>query len=326
MKKAIISGISGQDGSYLARHLLSNGYKVYGLVRGSQRDGFWRLQFLGISGQVELLECDLTDMSQIFRVMKTIEPDEIYHLAAQSSVSLSFEQPIATVNYNTNSTLNLLETIRLFKPETKFYQASSSEMFGEVEKLPIDENNVINPQSPYAISKAMGFWMAKNYRKAYKLYTTSGILFNHESALRQNYFVIKKIIRTALEIKQKGGGELRLGNIDVRRDFGYAPEYVKAMHAIMQQDQPDDFVICSGFSSSIREVVELVFANLGISQNHLVTEKSLFRPAEISENYGNPEKAAKILKWRYDWPLQKLVDQLIQDEQEVNAYLQRGIK
>jgi len=321
MKKAIISGISGQDGSYLAKFLVENNYKVHGLVRGNQREGFWRLKFLNVADEVELVECDLTDMSQIFRVMQSINPDEIYHLAAQSSVSSSFVQPIATVNYNTNSTLNLLETIRLFKPDSKFYQASSSEMFGEVNKLPIDENNVINPQSPYAISKAMGFWMAKNYRQAYKLFATSGILFNHESALRQNYFVIKKIIRTALEIKEKGGGTLSLGNIDVKRDFGYAPEYIKAMHLIMQQNQADDFIICSGFSSSIRDVVELVFSILSIPESALVSEKSLFRPAEISENYGNPEKAAKVLKWRYNWTLKQLVEKLIEDEIEVREFL-----
>ncbi|MGC4035934.1 MAG: GDP-mannose 4,6-dehydratase [Chitinophagaceae bacterium] len=321
MKKAIVSGISGQDGSYLAKHLVENNYKVYGLVRGNQREGFWRLNFLKMEDEVELVECDLTDMSQIFRVMQSINPDEIYHLAAQSSVSSSFVQPIATVNYNTNSTLNLLETIRLFKPETKFYQASSSEMFGEVNKLPIDENNVINPQSPYAISKAMGYWMAKNYRQAYKLYATSGILFNHESALRQNYFVIKKIVRTALSIKESGKGTLALGNIDVRRDFGYAPEYIKAMHLIMQQTVPDDYVICSGFSTSIREIVELVFSVLSISLDNLVTEKGLFRPAEISENYGNPEKATQVLKWRYDWPMKKLVERLIEDEIVVREFL-----
>jgi len=323
MKKAIISGISGQDGSYLAKFLAEQNYKVYGLVRGNQREGFWRLKFLGVADEIELVECDLNDMSQIFRVMQAINPDEIYHLAAQSSVSSSFVQPIATVNYNTISTLNLLETIRLFKPDSKFYQASSSEMFGEVTKLPIDENNVINPQSPYAISKATGYWMVRNYRQAYKLFATSGILFNHESALRQNYFVIKKIVRTALEIKERGNGTLALGNIDVRRDFGYAPEYVKAMHLIMQHQVPDDFIICSGFSSSIREVAELVLSILGIPESCLVTEKSLYRPAEISENYGNPEKARQILKWTYDWPLHQLVERLIEDEIEVREFLKK---
>lgn len=323
MKKAVISGISGQDGSYLSKYLVEQGYKVYGLVRGNQREGFWRLKFLGMADEIELVECDLMDMSQVFRVLQSINPDEIYHLAAQSSVSSSFAQPIGTVNYNTISTLNLLETIHLFKPGSKFYQASSSEMFGEVNKLPIDENNVINPQSPYAISKATGYWMVRNYRQAYKLFVTSGILFNHESALRQNYFVIKKIIRTALDIKEKKTNILALGNIEVKRDFGYAPEYVKAMYLIMQQDKPDDFIICSGFSSSIRQIVELVFSILNIPENCLVTEKSLFRPAEIIENYGNPEKAMKILKWKYDWPLRKLVERLIEDEIEVREFLKK---
>lgn len=321
MKKAIISGVSGQDGAYLARLLLSKDYKVYGLIRSNQGEGLWRLKFLGISDKVDLLVCDLTDMSQVFRIIQMIQPDEVYHLAAQSSVSSSFVQPIATINYNTISTLNLLEIIRLSKSSLKFYQASSSEMFGEVNKLPIDETHVINPQSPYAISKATGFWMVKNYRQAYNLFATSGILFNHESALRQNTFVIKKIIRTALDIKEKGTGILTLGNIDVKRDFGYAPEYVNAMWLIMQQQEPDDFIICSGFSSSIREIVELVFSILDIPADCLATEKSLFRPTEISENYGNPDKAKKKLNWSYDWPLSKLIAQLIEDEKQVKEFL-----
>lgn len=323
MKKAIISGISGQDGAYLAKLLVTNNYKVYGLVRSNQGDGLWRLKFLGIDDKVELLECDLTDMSQILRLMQAIEPDEVYHLAAQSSVSSSFSQPIATVNYNVLSTLNLLETIRLSKQKLKFYQASSSEMFGEVNQLPINENNVINPQSPYAISKATGFWMARNYRKAYKLYTTSGILFNHESALRQNSFVIKKIIRTAIDIQEGKADNLSLGNIDVRRDFGYAPAYVEAMWLMMQQEEPDDFIICSGFSSSIREIVERVFYVLDIPLSSLSTEQSLYRPAEISENYGNPEKAKKILNWSYNWSMHELIDQLIKDEREVREFLRK---
>lgn len=323
MKKAIISGISGQDGAYLAKFLVAKNYKVYGLVRSNQGDGLWRLKFLGIAGKIELLECDLTDMSQILRLMQAIEPDEVYHLAAQSSVSSSFSQPIATVNYNVLSTLNLLETIRLSKQKLKFYQASSSEMFGEVNQLPINENNVINPQSPYAISKATGFWMARNYRKAYKLYTSSGILFNHESALRQNSFVIKKIIRTAIDIQEGKADNLSLGNIDVRRDFGYAPAYVEAMWLMMQQEEPDDFIICSGFSSSIREIVERVFYVLNIPLSYLSTEQSLYRPAEISENYGNPEKAKKILNWSYNWSMHELIDQLIKDEREVREFLRK---
>lgn len=323
MKKAIISGISGQDGAYLAQLLIAQNYKVYGLVRSSQSEGLWRLKFLDIHNEVQLIQCDLTDMSQLFRVMESINPDEVYHLAAQSSVSFSFAQPIATINYNTISTLNLLEMIRLSKASLKFYQASSSEMFGAVDKLPIDEHNVINPQSPYAISKATGYWMVKNYRQAYHLFATSGILFNHESALRQNSFVIKKIVRTALSIKENGGGTLTLGNIHVKRDFGYAPEYVKAMWLIMQQHVPDDFIICSGFSSSIKDVVDIVFELLNIPPGSLVTEQGLFRPAEIEENYGNPEKAANVLNWRYDWPLRKLIEKLIEDEIAVKEFLRR---
>jgi GDPmannose 4,6-dehydratase len=321
MRTAIISGVSGQDGAYLARLLLQQGYQVNGLVRGSESEGLWRLKFLGIADKVRLLECDLTDMSQIFRLIQELKPDEVYHLAAQSSVSASFAQPIATINYNTISTLNLLETIRLSHASLRFYQASSSEMFGAVHRLPIDEDTVINPQSPYAISKATGYWMTRNYREAYKLYATSGILFNHESALRQPNFVVKKIIRTALDIREGKTDKLVLGNVDVRRDFGYAPAYVEAMWRIMQQDTPDDFLICSGFSSSIREILELVFAILDVPLSAFHSEQSLYRPAEIDENFGNPEKAKRVLNWSYDLNLEQLIRQLIRDELEVRDFL-----
>jgi len=194
-------------------------------------------------------------------------------------------------------------------------------MFGAVQRLPIDEDTVINPQSPYAISKATGYWMTRNYREAYKLFATSGILFNHESALRQPNFVIKKIIRTALDIREGKADKLVLGNIDVRRDFGYAPAYVEAMWRIMQQDQPDDFLICSGFSSSIREIVEMVFVLLEVPLSALHTEQSLFRPAEIDENFGNPEKAKRVLNWSYSMNLEQLLRQLILDEYEVREFL-----
>lgn len=321
MRTAIISGVSGQDGAYLARLLLLHGYQVIGLVRSCEGEGLWRLKYLGIAEKVRLVECDLTDMSQIFRLIQEEKPDEVYHLAAQSSVSVSFSQPIATINYNTISTLNLLETIRLSHASLRFYQASSSEMFGAVNKLPIDENTVINPQSPYAISKATGYWMTRNYREAYKLFATSGILFNHESALRQPNFVVKKIIRTGIDITEGKADKLVLGNIDVRRDFGYAPAYVEAMWRIMQQDEPDDFLICSGFSTSIREIVETVFSILRISMGALQTEQSLFRPAEIDENFGNPDKARRVLNWSYNMNLEQLLRQLISDELEVREFL-----
>jgi GDPmannose 4,6-dehydratase len=194
-------------------------------------------------------------------------------------------------------------------------------MFGEVDSLPIDEGHVINPQSPYAISKATCYWMTRNYRQAYKLFATTGILFNHESALRQNSFVVKKIIRTAFDIAEGKADKLVLGNIDVRRDFGYAPAYVQAMWLIMQQEVPDDFIICSGFSTSIREIVQLVFDKLQVDMNCLQTESSLFRPAEINENYGNPNKAKTVLGWEYNLSADQLIDQLLEDEKEVREFL-----
>jgi GDPmannose 4,6-dehydratase len=194
-------------------------------------------------------------------------------------------------------------------------------MFGAVKHLPIDTNTVINPKSPYAISKAAGYWMTRNYREAYKLFTTSGILFNHESALRQPNFVVKKIISTALDIRDGKMDQLILGNIDVRRDFGYAPAYVEAMWLIMQQDQPDDFLICSGFSSSIRDIVDIVIETLNLPTSVVQTEKSLYRPSEIDENYGDPEKAKSVLNWSYDMSLEELLQQLISDELMVREFM-----
>jgi GDPmannose 4,6-dehydratase len=321
MKRAIITGITGQDGSYLSKYLLNQQYIVFGLVRSKITNDLWRLRFLEIIDKIELVECDLSDISQVSRLIQILNPDEIYHLAAQSSVSISFTYPTATINYNIISTLNLLEAIRLTHAPLRFYQASTSEMFGAVSSLPINGETVIYPRSPYAISKATGYWITRNYRDSFKIYATSGILFNHESALRQPSFVVKKIISTALDIQQGKADKLILGNIDVRRDFGYAPSYVQAMWRIMQQDTPDDFMICSGFSTSIREIVEIVFGKLGIPLSALHTEQSLYRPAEIAENFGDPEKAKQVLKWRYDFTIPQLIDQLISDELEVQDFL-----
>ena len=239
MKKALITGITGQDGAYLAKLLLEKGYQVMGITRSYNHSNLDKLKYLGISQNVLIEECDLMDSSSIINLLKKYAPDEIYNLSAQSSVGVSFDQPIGTIQFNSTSVLNLLESIRILELSSKFYQASSSEMFGTVTNLPITLQTPMHPLSPYAISKASAYWTTISYRESYHLYTVNGILFNHESYLRSPNFFIKKIIREALRIQMGQANELRVGNIDIKRDFGYAPKYVEAMWLSLQQDIPN---------------------------------------------------------------------------------------
>ena len=255
-KTAIITGITGQDGAYLAKLLLKKNYKVIGLTRSYNRSNLSKLEKLSIVGNVKLIECDLTDFSRVLSVLNSENPDEIYNLAAQSSVGLSFEQPIGTIGFNTNSVLNILEAIRITGADKiKFYQASSSDIFGNIEQLPITEETVIKPISPYAVSKAAAHWITVNYREAYKIFSCCGILFNHESELRDNNFYIKKVISHAVDIKLGKREKLHVGNIDVKRDFGYGPDYVEAMWKMLQKKEAKDYIICSGKSYSLREIL-----------------------------------------------------------------------
>ncbi len=313
-KIAIITGITGQDGAYLSQFLLGKEYKVIGLVRPNIAEDYSGFEYLKIKDNIIFKECNLLDLKSITNILKEFRPSEVYNLAAQSSVGLSFERPLETINFNILSVLNLLETIKGLDKKIKFYQASSSDMFGNIENLPVTEKSIIHPTSPYGISKATGHWMTVNYRESYGLFACCGILFNHESYLRAPNFFVKKVIKTAIEIKKGTQQELRVGDIDLRRDFGFAPDYVKAMWLMLQQDEPKDFIICSGKSISLRDIVEYVFDKLGIDKNKIVTDESFFRPNDIKNIYGNNEKAKKELGWEYEKTFFEVLDILIQEE------------
>jgi GDPmannose 4,6-dehydratase len=317
-KVALITGITGQDGAYLSQFLLKKDYRVIGLIRSFYGSNLFRLKYLGVESKIELVECDLQDLSQVIKVISQYQPLEIYNLAAQSSVSLSFQQPIGTLQFNINSVLNILEAIRLIKPGIRFYQASSSEMFGEIDNLPITEEYKFHPLSPYAISKVSGHHITINYRESYNLFASCGILFNHESYLRGENFFTKKLIKGALDILKGERDELEFGNLDIRRDFGSSKRYVEAMWLILQHEQADDFIICSGESLRLRDIVEYVFKKLNISLDNIKINPALFRPTEIQDIYGSSEKAKKLLKWNYSVPFYKILDELLEEEQKNN--------
>lgn len=313
MKKAIITGISGQDGSYLANILLQNNYEVIGLVRNGATS-FRGLDYLNITNKVTLMECDLMDISQIIAIIQKFKPTEIYNLAAQSSVYQSFLQPIGTFQFNTISVFNLLESIKLVDKSIKFYQASSSEMYGRVNQLPIDEHSVIHPLSPYAISKVAAHYTCINYREIHGLFICCGILFNHESYLRNNHFFIKKVIRDSIAISQGKKRFLEVGNIDIKRDFGFAPKYAEAMFLMMQKNNPEDYIVCSGQSVSLREIIYYVFDKLGLNHNLCILKKEFYRPTDIEDIYGSNDKAKKDLNWNYDLTFFDVLDILIEEE------------
>lgn len=315
MKKALITGINGQDGAYLAKFLLSKEYEVHGIIRSHKTSSLHRLNYLGILDKITLHECNICHYEQIRHTVNLIEPNEIYNLAAQSSVGASFKVPKDSLDFNLNSVSVFIETIRTLNPTIKFYQASSSEMFGQVDKLPITEDLTFNPVSPYAVSKASAHWLAKVYRESYNMFCCSGILFNHESYLRGQEFVTKKILSTAIRIKHGSSEKLKLGNTSIKRDWGYAPKYVEAMWLMMQQDKPEDYIIASGQAHSLQEFIESIFTHLDLNwKDHVETDPSLFRPADIDITYGCPEKARKDLGWDYSWSLDDLTKALVEEE------------
>lgn len=317
MKTAIITGITGQDGAYLSKFLLEKDYKVVGITRNLQSGILNGLNFLGIENKVELVEANVFDLSNIIRLLEKYKPEEFYNLAAQSSVGLSFEQPIGTLEYNIISVANILESIRIINNDIKFYQSSSSEMYGNVDKniLPIDENFIIHPASPYAISKAAAHWISVNYREAYKLFVSSGILFNHESVLRRQNFVTKKIISSALKIKAGELDVLKVGNTSIMRDWGYAPEYVKVMWQMLNVEKPGDYVICTGEAHTLQEFIDKVFINLDLDPKKYVQfDEKLYRPVELEIIFGNNTKAKTQLGWEYNMTFDELIKRLIEDE------------
>lgn len=314
MNTAIITGITGQDGAYLSKLLLEKGYRVIGLTRKISPSNSSGLEYLGIAKDIKLIECDLLDLPQVIGILKNNKPTEIYNLAAQSSVSLSFTQPIGTLQFNINSVLNILESIRLVDSSIKFYQASSSEMYGKVKNLPITETTQLHPLSPYAISKATAHWSTINYREAYGLFSACGVLFNHESYLRTETFFIKKVITQSINISKGIVDVLEVGNIDVKRDFGYAPDYVEAIWKMMQCQEAEEFLICSGQSISLREIIYHTFERLNISQDRLVINSEYYRPTDIVDIYGDPTKAKIKLDWSSRPHFKETMDVLIEEE------------
>ena len=323
LRIAIISGVSGQDGSYLAALLLKNDYSVIGLLPHDRSSDLFRLEYLNIKSKIIFRNVNLLNESDVRKLLIEVEPDEFYNLAAISSVGLSFKQPLLTFDFNTRSVLTILESIRLVSPKTRFYQASSSEMFGNVGRasLPIRESFLFHPVSPYGISKASAHWLTVNYREAYKLQTCCGILFNHESALRPPNFVIKKVIQTAIQINNGEEKSLELGNIDVIRDWGYAPLYVEAMWRMMQQEKLEDYLICSGNPIILKNFVHKIFDQLGLDANeYLTTNNTLLRSLDLDIIYGENRKAKEKLNWSYNLDEDKLIDQLIKDEIDFNNW------
>ena len=318
MKTAIITGVSGQDGVYLAKFLLQKEYRVVGTLRSYRNTNYKNFKYLNIENDIILEEIDLLDISNVIRIFQKYKPNEIYNLAAQSSVGLSYEQPIGTFYFNTASVNNILEAIRLTSPFVKMYQASSSEMYGSVSHMPIDLSTSLCPISPYGISKAASYLMTKTYRDAYGVFVCNGILFNHESFLRSDNFFIKKVIKNALMIKDRKIDKLVVGNLAVKRDFGYAPKYVEAMWMMMQLDRADDFIICSGVSIKLRDIVEYIFDKIGINKKLIFEDNKLFRPNEISDIYGNNLKAKNVLKWEYNHSFFDILDLLIEEEMMEN--------
>lgn len=316
MKTAVISGISGQDGAYLAQRLSNRGYKILGIVRENYKThGIDYLEIKNITFQ-KINLCEKTNVEEFLR---KVQPDYFYNLAAQSSVGESFKDPHASILFNINSTLNILESIRLFSSHTKFYQATSSDMFGSVNNLPIDENSLLQPNSPYAISKAACHHLVRNYREAYDLKACSGILFNHESVLRRGNFFVMKVIKTALDIFHGKTNELRVGNINLKRDFGFAPAYVEAMVMMMESEFNNDYIICSGQSITLRSIIEHVFASLDIPNDRIIVDESFFRPSDIVDIYGDNSKAKSDLGWEYNMSFYDILD-IILKEYEKNIY------
>lgn len=316
-KKALIVGVSGQDGAYLAKFLLGKGYEVYGTSRDAQTSSFRNLGRLGIRDRVHTESMAPNDFRSVLQTLVKVDPDELYNLAGQSSVGLSFQQPVETLESISIGTLNFLEVIRFLERPIRFYNAGSSECFGDTGGAAADEMTPFRPRSPYAVAKAAAFWEVANYREAYGLFVCSGILFNHESPLRPERFVTRKIVASACRIA--GGSEeiLRLGDISIARDWGWAPEYVEAMWLMLQQDQPDDFVIATGQTHTLEEFAACVFSSLGLDwREHVVTKPSLFRPTDISVSRGNPAKARERLGWLAQYRMADVVKMMVAGQQK----------
>ena len=338
MKKAIITGITGQDGAYLTELLLSKGYKVFGTYRRTSSVNLWRLEELGIEKHpnLSLVEYDLTDISASIRLIKNTQPDELYNLAAQSFVGVSFDQPVTTTEITGLGALNLLEAIRIVKPDVRYYQASTSEMFGMVQEIPQTEETPFYPRSPYGVAKLYAHWMTINYRESYNIFASSGILFNHESPLRGREFVTRKITDTVAKIKLGQQDCLELGNLDSKRDWGFAKDYVKGMWKILQAESADTFVLATNRTETVRDFVSMAFKaagfelifegsgehEKGIDSNSgkilVKVNPKFYRPAEVDLLIGNPQKAQDILGWKPTTTLEELCTMMVLADLERN--------
>jgi GDPmannose 4,6-dehydratase len=315
VKRALICGVSGQDGAYLAKLLLSKGYEVFGTSRDAQMSDFGNLRKVGAFNDVQVESMAVTDFRSVLQVIRKTLPDEIYNLAGQSSVSLSFQQPVETLESIGTGTLNLLEAIRFIDSPVRFYNAGSSECFGDTGGVAASEQTPFRPRSPYAVAKAAAFWEVANYREAYGLYACSGILYNHESPLRPPRFVTRKVVDAAVRIANGSGETLRLGNLDVERDWGWAPEYVEAMWLMLQQKDPTDYVIATGVYNKLSDFVELAFREVGLNwKDHVVLDSSLFRPTDLKRGLGDPSLAEKELGWKATYQMKDVVKMMIEAE------------
>jgi GDPmannose 4,6-dehydratase len=316
-KRALITGITGQDGAYLAQLLLNKGYEVYGLIARRGTDTLWRLRELGIENGVQLINGDLTDLSSLIRALEVSGAEEVYNLGAQSFVATSWEQPLLTAQVTGVSVTNVLEAIRLVNPKIRFYQASTSEMFGLIQAEKQDETTPFYPRSPYGVAKLYGHWMTINYRESFNMHASSGILFNHESPLRGIEFVTRKVTDAAARIKQGKQKELRLGNIDAKRDWGFAGDYVEAMWLMLQQDTPDDYVVATGRTTTVRDMCKIAFEHLGMNyEDYIVIDEKFFRPAEVDVLLGNPAKAKEKMGWEATTSLEQLITMMVDADME----------
>jgi GDPmannose 4,6-dehydratase len=315
MPKALICGISGQDGSYLAAHLLESGYEVWGTSRDAQQSRFDGLKRLGIHDRVRLESMAPNDFRSVLSVVSSCAPDEIYNLSGQSSVGLSFVQPVETLESILSATVNLLEAVKFLDPKIRFYNACSSECFGDTAGGRASEQTPFRPRSPYGVAKAAAFWQLANYRDSYDLFACSGILFNHESPLRPERFVTSKIVRAARRIAEGSSETLVLGNVGVSRDWGWAPEYVKAMHLMLRAETPSDYVVATGRTSSLGEFLNAVFQAVDLDwHKHVAYSDDLLRPSDISANRADPLLIERCLGWRASVGLQELAHKLVRDE------------
>jgi GDPmannose 4,6-dehydratase len=313
-KRALITGITGQDGAYLSQFLLEKGYEVFGVIRRSSHRGVedHRLRWLGVADKVTLLDGDLADLSSIVRIMQQVQPDEIYNLAAQSFVASSWQQPILTGNITGVAVATVLEAMRSVKPDARFYQASSSEMYGLIQEPMQSEKTPFYPRSPYAVAKLYGHWITVNYRESFGFHASSGILFNHESPLRGIEFVTRKVSDAVARIKLGRANELRLGNIDAKRDWGHAHDYVRAMWMMLQQEKPDDYVVATGRTTTVRDMCRIAFNHVGLDmEKYVVIDPAFYRPAEVDVLLGNPAKAKEKLGWVPERTLEQLIHEMV---------------